>query len=70
MSSRKPQITDTTTLIETDIFRIEKINLTFANGNRRTYERVAPACKLHRAVLIVPMPDDDTILLVKEFGWR
>ncbi|MBK2125801.1 ADP compounds hydrolase NudE, partial [Fangia hongkongensis] len=42
--------------------------LTFSNGQKRVYERVGPTTALHRAVLIVPMLDDETFLLVKEYS--
>ena len=48
------------------LFKVEKLDLEFSNGNRRTYER------LHAhglgAVIVVPMRDDDTILLVNEYA--
>ena len=38
----------------------------FSNGVERVYERLLPPA--HRAVLIVPMLDDDTFLLIREYG--
>lgn len=48
------------------LFKVEKLDLEFSNGSRRTYER------LHTsglgAVIVVPMRDDETILLVSEYA--
>ena len=48
------------------LFRVEKLDLEFSNGNRRTYERLLT----HGlgAVIVVPMRDDDTILLINEYA--
>lgn len=45
---------------------VEEIDLEFANGERRTYERLAGSGL--GAVIIVPMRDADTVLLVREYG--
>jgi ADP-ribose diphosphatase len=51
---------------QSSFLRAEQLDLEFANGERRTYERL----KAHGlgAVVIVPMIDDDTVLLVREYG--
>jgi ADP-ribose diphosphatase len=48
------------------LFRAEKLDLEFSNGNRRTYERLLT----HGlgAVIVVAMPDDETVLLVREYA--
>lgn len=46
--------------------RVEHVDLEFSNGVRRTYERI-PSSSLG-AVIIVPMRDADTVLLVREYG--
>ncbi len=46
--------------------RVEELDLEFANGARRTYERILNAG--HGAAIIVPMRDDDTVLLVREYS--
>ena len=48
------------------LFRVEQAKLRFSNGVERTYEYLKSG-KLG-AVIIVPMLDDDTVLLVEEFG--
>ncbi|QOC23144.1 ADP compounds hydrolase NudE [Wenzhouxiangella sp. AB-CW3] len=49
-----------------DRFRIEQLDLEFSNGERRVYERL-----LSRglgAVIVAAMPDDEHVLLVREYA--
>ncbi|MGY6630018.1 MAG: ADP compounds hydrolase NudE [Wenzhouxiangella sp.] len=49
-----------------DLFKVEQLELEFANGERRTYERL-----LSRglgAVIVVAMVDDDHVLLIREYA--
>src|SRR5699024_3687537 len=46
--------------------RTEQLDLEFSNGARRTYERRLDTG--HGAVIIVPMRDADTVLLIREFA--
>ena len=47
-------------------FKIEKLDLEFSNGEKRTYERL----RTHGlgAVIVVAMQDDRTVLLVREYA--
>ena len=47
-------------------FHIEQLQLRFSNGVERTYERINPG--FDRAVMVVPMLDDETVLLSREYG--
>ena len=49
-----------------NIFRVERLELEFSNGVQRTYERLKS--KGLGAVIVVPMIDDDTVLLVSEYA--
>lgn len=49
-----------------DIFRVEQLDLEFSNGERRRYERLIS--KGLGAVIIVAMPDPDTVLLIREYA--
>jgi len=51
---------------EKSLFRVEALDLEFSNGEKRTYERLIS----HGvgAVIIVAMPDPDTVLLVREYA--
>jgi ADP-ribose diphosphatase len=47
-------------------YRMERLDLEFSNGERRRYERLHR--RGHGAVVVVPMLDDDTVLLVREYA--
>ncbi|TDK21697.1 ADP compounds hydrolase NudE [Luteimonas aestuarii] len=47
-------------------YRMERLDLEFGNGERRLYERLHG--RGHGAVAVVPMIDDDTVLLVREYA--
>jgi ADP-ribose diphosphatase len=49
-----------------DLFKVEQLDLEFSNGERRTYERLKS--RGLGAVIIAAMPDDDHILLVREYA--
>lgn len=49
-----------------DLFRVEQLDLEFANGERRTYERLIS--RGVGAVIIVAMADDDHVLLIREYA--
>jgi len=46
-------------------FKVERLDLEFANGARRIYER--QKSRGGGAVIVVPMADADTVLLVREY---
>lgn len=48
------------------LFHVEEVHLEFSNGERRIYERLAN--RGHGAVLVVPLLDDDTLLLIREYS--
>lgn len=68
MSKRpiKPDILDKKWLRKTRLFHVQQLQLRFSNGVERTYERLNPG--QHRAVMMVPMRDAETVLLVREYG--
>ena len=45
---------------------MERLDLEFSNGERRRYERLHG--RGHGAVMVVPMLDADTVLLVREYA--
>ena len=47
-------------------YRLERLDLEFANGERRHYERLHR--RGHGAVVVVPMIDEDPVLLVREYA--
>ncbi len=60
-----PQITKRKQVAKSRLFAIEQIDLTFSNGEQREYERMLGTGR--GAVMIVPMLDDDTLVLVREY---
>lgn len=64
---RNPPIVHATRAVENSrLLRVEQVDLEFSNGELRTHERL---CSSGRgAVIIVPMRDDDTVLLVREYA--
>jgi ADP-ribose diphosphatase len=46
--------------------RVEAVDLEFSNGEKRIFERLKSSGS--GAVIIVPMQDDDTVLLVREYA--
>ena len=64
--NKRPIILEVETLASTKNFHIEKLNLEFSNGNKRTYERLKGSSR--GAVLVIPMLDDDTVLMIYEYS--
>lgn len=62
----KPTILNRQTLAQTRLFKIEQLDLRFTNGVETRYERLLGSPQ--GAVLIVPMLDDDTVLLIREYA--
>lgn len=48
------------------LFHVEEVHLEFSNGQRRVYERLVSHG--NGAVLVVPLLDDNTLLLVREYA--
>jgi ADP-ribose diphosphatase len=63
----KPTILSTKTIAQSRLFRIESIDIEFSNGEQRNYERLARG-NSGGAVLIVPMLDAETVLLIREYS--
>ncbi|OOG54395.1 ADP compounds hydrolase NudE [Rhodanobacter sp. C03] len=64
---RKPPIIHATRdVTDSHFLHVEQLDLEFSNGERRTYERLKSGSL--GAVIIVPMLDDETVLLVREYG--
>jgi ADP-ribose diphosphatase len=54
------------TSAEAGPYRLERLDLEFSNGERRRFERMVGSG--HGAVVVVPMLDEDTVLLVREYA--
>ena len=62
---KKPVILNTTVLAQSALFRIEGLDLKFSNGEARCYERICG--RSTGSVMIVPLLDSLTILLIREY---
>ncbi len=60
-----PIITQQKQVAASRLFTIEQLDLTFSNGEQREYERMLGSGR--GAVMIVPLLDKDTMLLVREY---
>lgn len=63
----KPKILNKITIAESRFFRIEAMEIKFSNGEQRQYERLSRN-KSSGAVLIVPLLDNNTVLLIREYS--
>ncbi len=63
---RQPEILSTQTLAKTRLFHIEQVDLRFSNGTKVQFERMCGSPQ--GAVLIVPMLDADTVVLIREYA--
>lgn len=64
--AKLPKILDKRWREPGEMFKIQELNLEFSNGKRRTYYRMSP--RGLGAVIIVPMKDEDTVLLAREYA--
>ncbi|MBT1451404.1 ADP compounds hydrolase NudE [Glaciecola sp. XM2] len=65
-NKKLPVINKATTVAKSRFFKIEQVDLTFSNGASREFERMAGSGR--GAVMIVPLIDDDTMLLIREYA--
>ena len=65
MSRKLPRVHGTTAQ-DAGPYRLEHLDLEFSNGERRRFERMVS--RGHGAVVVVPMLDDETVLLVREYA--
>lgn len=62
----KPEILETRLVAKSRLFGIEEMQIRFSNGEQRTYERLrTPPIA---GVMTVPLLDDDTVVLIREYG--
>lgn len=64
-NSKLPNINRRKQVAKSRLFAIEQIDLTFTNGEQREYERMIGSG--NGAVLVIPMIDEETFLLVREY---
>ncbi len=61
-----PQIHQREIVAESRFFRVERVDLEFSNGATRQFERMAGFNR--GAVMIVPLLDADTLVLIREYA--
>ena len=64
---KMPEISNKRIIAESRLFRIEAMDVNFSNGQQRQYERLARS-RSTGAVLIVPLLNDKTVLLIREYS--
>ena len=64
--SKPPAILSRQMIAKTRLFRVEQLDLEFSNGETREYERLLGGER--GSVLVVPMLDDDTVMLIREYS--
>lgn len=65
---KKPVILNRTIVARSRLFTVEAMEILFSNGQQRDYERLTRSTNGGGAVLIVPMLDHETVLLIKEYS--
>lgn len=66
MPKKLPIVLATRSVEQSRFLRAEQIDLEFSNGERRTHERLRTSG--FGSVIMVPMRDDDTVLLIREYA--
>lgn len=61
-----PEIEQAELVAQSKLFRIEQIDLSFTNGEKRVYERMRGSGR--GAVMVVPCLNDTDIMLVREYA--
>lgn len=61
----KPKVLNQSIVAQSRLFRIEQVDLRFSNGVETHYERMLGSAQ--GAVLIVPLLDEDRLLMIKEY---
>ncbi|PMR73159.1 ADP compounds hydrolase NudE [Billgrantia endophytica] len=63
---QKPQVLSRQSVARSRLFHIESLDLRFANGAERTFERLTGSDQ--GAVMIIAMPDPEHVLLIREYA--
>jgi ADP-ribose diphosphatase len=64
--AKLPQILKKSMVAQSRFFTVEELQLRFSNGVERIYERLRTPP--HQAVMVVALKDDDTVLMIREYG--
>ncbi len=66
VEKKLPEIQARKIVAKSRFFKVEQVDLEFSNGAKREFERMAGTGS--GAVMIVPLTEDDHILLIQEYG--
>lgn len=66
IEKKLPEIQARRTVAQSRFFKVEQVDLEFSNGVRREFERMSGSGR--GAVMIIPLIDDEHILLIKEYS--
>lgn len=64
--AKLPQILKKSIVAKSRFFTVEELELRFSNGVERRYERLRTPP--HQAVMVVALRDEDTVLMIQEYG--
>lgn len=64
----KPHVLSRRSVATSRLFNVEEMELRFANGAERTFERLGGNVRGNGAVMIVAMPDPEHVLLIREYA--
>lgn len=64
---QKPTVLAREIVASSRLFSVEELQLRFANGVERTYERLVGKGSGYGAVMVVALPDPEHVLLVEEY---
>ena len=65
-SFKAPQVTECKVVAKSRLFRIEQMDITFANGEKVEYERLKGSSR--GGVLVVALKDENTLYMVREYS--
>ncbi|MGF1528983.1 MAG: ADP compounds hydrolase NudE [Candidatus Competibacterales bacterium] len=65
--AKLPEILKVETAAQSRLFRVERLALRFSNGVEVEFERI-PSGSTIAAVIVVPLQDEGTVLLVREYA--
>lgn len=66
LTNKLPLIRNKKVIARSKLFCVEQLDLQFSNGEERQYERLVAGG--HGAVLVIPILDEDTFLLIREYA--
>lgn len=66
LKKNRPKVVGINTICKSQLFGIESVHLQFSNGQERHFERIRGWTQ--GSVMIVPMLDENTLLLIREYS--